>query len=150
MVMWSEFQLRRSKGCKVTVKGHGRIFRVCHTLLKAKTHNEIFHAPNFSSEDQLKPKLCKYSLEIGIKPVSALWTSTLCTLVWWQLWNFILTQVIINSFLHPNEPPSKDFFVFCKATWGGLVKNLPFSVSKVKFFLKINFIFLRIIFVLEY
>ena len=36
-------------------------------------------------------------------------TYIVCTIVWWQLWNFIVRQVNFNSFLHPNEPPRRIF-----------------------------------------
>ena len=42
------------------------------------------------------------------------------TLVWWQLWNFIVRQVNFNIFLHPNEPPQKGFQYLV----GQLVANL--------------------------
>ena len=70
--------------------------------------------------------------------------------MWTRLWNFMVRQVKLNRFLHPNDLPQRIFWY--------LIRQLDWMESKVGYFQffkstfrsKINLIILKMIFVLEY
>ena len=46
-------------------------------------------------------------------------TLQICTLVSWELWNFIVWQIKFNAFLHPNELPRRIFWYLVRQLdWG--------------------------------
>ena len=73
-----------------------------------------------------------------------------CTVPRWRLWNIIVRQVNFNRFLHPNRPPQMIFWYLVRQLEADLSKIWHFQFHSNSFSPKINLIFLKIIFVLEY
>ena len=72
------------------------------------------------------------------------------TLVWWQLWNFIVRHVKFNAFLHPNEHPERICSYLVRQFEAKLAKIGHFQISKSIFEAKYDSIFLKPKFLLEY